>query len=311
MQEELVIDDGPLDFADLARSGKNAWWRYVLSFVGFLFVGLVIFLGVYFAVWAVLGTDPATLITLKSFDFSTVEGIRTSMAMFVFFMASIFVFLISARIIFPLLHGRPWRTFLTAHDRFRYGHFFQSFFALTLVFVVATAGQLIFFPDTISYRLQLEAFLIFLPVVLALTFLQIMAEEVLVRGYLLQLIGLITPVYLIRLLAPGLIFGALHFWNPEVLASGGVAIGIFMIAGTYMTFLVLRSNGLEQAAGVHFANNIFVFLVLGNAADQFDTPTVFFDPSTTIDNIDLLVSAGVFALHFIILTAWERRNATN
>lgn len=310
MQDTDIVDGAHCDFADLARAGKNDWWRYLLSFVSFLAVGFILLLGVFLILQQFTPTNLGGLVLAPGSDFSTPEAIRDALLEFVVLMASLIVFLISARILFPLIHGRPWRTYLTAFGRFRYGDFWRSFLVLAVILTGATLIQFFAFPGSLEVSLQPGAFLFFLPIVLVLTTFQVLTEEVIVRGYLLQAVGLVTRIYLIRLIIPGTLFGLLHLANPEIGAGGNTALAIYILVGLYLTFLVLRSSGLEQAVGFHLANNIFSFSVVGYAAGDFNVPSILYDPSTTIDLLDLGVLAVALFLHFIGMWVWERRNAT-
>lgn len=306
-----VIPGAHCDFADLARAGKNDWWRYVLSFTSFLAVGFVLLLGIFLVLSQFTDSDLAELIVAKGSDFSTDAGVRDALIEFILLMASLIVFLIAARILFPLIHRRPWRTFLTAFGGFRYREFWRSFAVLAFVLIGTTIVQLLFFPDELEVSFQAEVFFYFLPFVLLLTTFQVLTEEVIVRGYLLQAVGLLTPIFLVRLIVPGAFFGLLHLANAEIGAGGGIALAIYIMVGLYLTFLVLRSSGLEQAVGFHLANNLFSFSIVGYAAGDFQVPSVLFDPATTIDLFDLALLAFALLLHFLLLKAWERQSTTN
>ncbi len=305
-----TIDANDLEFADLARLGKNDWWRYVLSVV--LFFGLGFVLNVVFSglIWLVTGISPESIILGSAIDYSTREGTIRGLALLSLLMGSLIAFLISARIVFPSLHARGWRTFLTSAERFQRPVFLRSFLVTFGVLSSLTLAQLVVFPGTLEFVLQPTAFLIFVPVVVFLTTFQVLAEEVVFRGYILQTVGLMTRIFAIRLAVPALLFAAAHGANQEIATGGLWAVAIYVSMGFYLTFLVLRSAGIEEATGFHLANNIFAFSVLGYAAGGFYFPTILFDPSTIIDVFDFAMVVGALGLHFLVLRSLERRNTT-
>ena len=306
-----TLDAEDLGFADLARLGKNDWWRYVLSIVLFFVLGFIVNVVFSGLIWVVTGISPESIILGSGIDYSTREGTIRGLALLSMLMGSLIAFLIAARIVFPWLHARSWRTFLTSAARFQRPAFMRSFLVTFGVLSSLTLAQLVVFPGTLEFVLQPTAFLIFVPVVVFLTTFQVLAEEVVFRGYILQTVGLMTRVFAIRLAVPALLFAAAHGANQEMATGGIWAVAIYVSMGFYLTFLVLRGAGIEEATGFHLANNIFAFSVLGYAAGDFYFPTILFDPSTIIDGFDFAMVAGALGLHFLVLWFWEQRNATN
>ncbi|WP_426028168.1 CPBP family intramembrane glutamic endopeptidase [Brevundimonas sp. TWP2-3-4b2] len=80
------------------------------------------------------------------------------------------------------------------------------------------------------------------------------AEEVVCRGVLLRLTGLITRHPLVLCLINGLIFSAIHL-DPDPVAFVARAV-----SGAVWTWAALRLGGLEFAIGAHLANNLVIAL---------------------------------------------------
>jgi len=81
------------------------------------------------------------------------------------------------------------------------------------------------------------------------------AEEIVFRGVVLRVSGLITRRALVLCLMNGLMFSAIHF-DPDPAS--------FLqrtLAGMGWTWAALRLGGLEFAIGSHFANNLFLALI--------------------------------------------------
>ena len=80
------------------------------------------------------------------------------------------------------------------------------------------------------------------------------AEEVVCRGVLLRLTGLITRRPLVLCLINGLVFSAIHM-DPDPVAFVSRAV-----SGGIWTWAALRLGGLEFAIGAHLANNLIIAL---------------------------------------------------
>lgn len=80
------------------------------------------------------------------------------------------------------------------------------------------------------------------------------AEEVVCRGVLLRLTGLVTRRPIILCLINGLTFSAIHL-DPDP-----VAFLARTVSGAVWTWAALRLGGLEFAIGAHLANNLVIAL---------------------------------------------------
>lgn len=81
------------------------------------------------------------------------------------------------------------------------------------------------------------------------------AEEIIFRGVLLRVTGVLTRRATLLCLINGLLFSAIHL-DPDPLS-----FLIRWVAGMGWTWAALRLGGLEFAIGGHFANNLFIALV--------------------------------------------------
>lgn len=92
--------------------------------------------------------------------------------------------------------------------------------------------------------------------------LQTLGEELLFRGYLVRAVGGIWPWRPAAVLIPMIIFMALHQGNEDVAPDPVFAGLYFMISGVLYYVLLFRTGSIAACWGVHFANNMFVFLVM-------------------------------------------------
>jgi membrane protease YdiL (CAAX protease family) len=110
--------------------------------------------------------------------------------------------------------------------------------------------------------------LIYLMPLIVLVFLQIGAEELFFRGYLLRLIysrkaRLFWAVYI-----PSFLFGLAHL-DPITYGVNSVLYVLnTTVTGVILCFITLWRGNIAMAMGIHFAVNIFAILIIG----QGDTP---------------------------------------
>jgi membrane protease YdiL (CAAX protease family) len=125
--------------------------------------------------------------------------------------------------------------------------------------------------------------------------LQSLAEELLIRGYIMQGLGLFTRRAWIPVLASSLIFTLLHLSNPEAQTDTLLSLGSYLTAGLLFAMVAVKDNRLELAIGMHVANNVFV-LVANNAVSALPVPPIF-----TVGTLDAgynLLSSLVIAFIF-------------
>lgn len=250
-------------YLDLARLGKNAWWRYVLSvvIVVYSWVALAGVLTTTLGFLARHDGDPRTYLdvgTVKMLGFDPVLE-------YAFLNLSIAVQIVGVYVAVRFVHRRPFLTLIGSMDRVRWGRAAQSFgLFFALVAVQGAVGYLI---DPTAYRLAFDPLrlLVLLPIVLLLTPLQTSAEEVLHRGYLLQSFGLLTRKPYLLCAGSGLLFVLPHLINPDIpddTVGFFVSVAYYCWFGSLMALVTLKDDGLELALGAHAANNLFIDILV-------------------------------------------------
>ncbi|SFC96474.1 hypothetical protein SAMN05443252_11036 [Bacillus sp. OV322] len=160
-----------------------------------------------------------------------------------------------------VIHKRKLRTLITAGKRINWR---QIFWAYGMFFFFMVVFQLIdyaLFPSDISLNsVKWKDFLILLVLILVLVPIQTTVEELFFRGFLLQWFGkkIRNPYILAGIIA--IIFGSMHFSNPEMERSA-IFVGLdYLFVGFMLTLLAVKMGGLELSIGVHAANNMFLFI---------------------------------------------------
>lgn len=145
---------------------------------------------------------------------------------------------------------------------------------------------------------------------LALIFLQVSAEEVAFRGYLLQQLRARFRSPLIWAIAPALVFGALHF-DPRTygLVNATAYVANATIMGTLAAFVTLRTGNLAAAIGLHFGNNASLVLVgLDGQLSGFSLFSVEMDPASGYATYSIVAQTLVAAAIFAFWWRWMNRH---
>ena len=267
-------------FIDIAKTGKNHWWRYV--------IGLLIIL-VHLPVLFFVFLDYVRQVDLPA-------DVADYYANFLYRASALPVLLLVVRYI----HQRSPLTVLTAATQFRWDRMLFAFgvmLSLSAVFNVIS-----YLTDPADYYLSLN-WNQFIPALLfGLVFitLQVLAEEALNRGYILQAFGLATKNIAIAAVVTILSFAGPHWGNIE--SDKAVSMAYFGSFGLLLVLTTLLDNGVEVSTGIHTANNLFSILVINSPSDSFPAPSVFSAHQFTFDWTSVLTIWGSYLILLWILT---------
>ena len=287
------------------RLGRNGVWLFLLSpllAATVLATGALVLAGA-FGVLAPSGIESAEARDWRKLPLdAALLGFAFTFLPFVLMLLGV---LLATRIV----HGRGPLSLMTAGPRFRWS---QTAASCAMIFILALAVlglTLLISPQSIDFVLDPLAFLLFLPLVLILVPLQVLAEEVLFRGYLLQVVGRFCSHPLALLLLPSGLFWAAHLGS-DLTQQGGIwAILLYAVSALYLTYLALACDGLEHALGVHLGINLFAFLIEGVAGSWYPTPTVFLAREVDF-RFSLLAMVAILAVHYWLVVRPDKAGAT-
>ncbi|KQY96436.1 CPBP family intramembrane glutamic endopeptidase [Brevundimonas sp. Root1423] len=157
-----------------------------------------------------------------------------------------------------MTYRRPMKDFLWPGRRFDKAQLGIGFLAMACMSVItipiylATGSE--WAPPILDGQYLDRTRFIYVLAMVAGLFVAAAAEEVMFRGVMLRLTGLITRRPLLLYLINGLVFSAIHL-DPDPIAFIARAL-----SGTVWTWAALRLGGLEFAIGAHLANNLIISL---------------------------------------------------
>jgi hypothetical protein len=282
-------------YLDLARRGRNEWWRYLVAvfliLVMWQLVGAMPTLAYYLSLQ--LDGDPATSISAAG-----QVGGSALLAFITFMLASVF-FLVGLWLGVVHIHNRPLLTLVTSSNRLAWRRIGQGFVVWLMLSALICLLEAWLYPGRYVFEPDLPSFLAFLPFALVLIPIQTSAEELFFRGYLLQGFGLRLRSTWALCLLSGLIFGIPHLLNPEASADYWLMGSYYVLIGAVLAFVTLREGRLELALGLHAANNLFSALFANYQVSVLPSPSLF--TIRTLDPLFALVSAVAGLALFLLI----------
>ncbi|WP_375174390.1 CPBP family intramembrane glutamic endopeptidase [Pseudooceanicola sp.] len=149
-----------------------------------------------------------------------------------------------------------------------------------------------------------------LPWALLALLVQTTAEEIFYRGYLQQQIAARFASPLVWMTVPNMAFAAVHWFNGEAFADSVQYVLWAFAFGLAASDLTARTGSLGAAIGFHLANNIFAFLIVGEAERMDSGLALFLLPSLPEGLLDVPAPPGpILSLAFgsdllILALAW-------
>ena len=264
-------------YLDLARRGRNDWWRYLLGTVTIVFC------------WMVLGYVPYMFLLMADVDHRLLEYLAVNF--------SIFMMLAGLAVTVRFIHRRPLMSLVTPAAGVDWRRVGQSALAWCVIAAVISAVEHVLYPERYYLSFDPGQFFVFLALVLVLTPIQTTTEELLFRGYAMQGIGLLTRRPVVVAAASSVVFTLPHLFNPEV-HEHGVAImaANYFAIGMLLATVTLRDGRLELAIGVHAVNNVFLALVANYEGSALATESIF--TAAELDPVYSLATVVIGAVAF-------------
>jgi membrane protease YdiL (CAAX protease family) len=264
-------------YLDLAREGKNEWWRYALGVMTIAFF------------WLALGYVPYLLLVGAGLGSQLFDYLAVNF--------SIFMMLAGLLLTVKVIHRRPLLSLITPEARVDWPRVARGALVWAVIAAVVVAIEHALFPDRYFLSFDAELFFVFLVVVLVLTPIQAGTEELVFRAYAMQGLALLTRRPALVAVASSLIFTVPHLLNPEVHEHGILVMAAnYFAIGMLLATITLRDGRLELAIGLHAMNNVFLALVANYEGSALTTESVFtareLDPLYTL--VTLVIGALVF-----------------
>ena len=216
-----------------------------------------------------------------------------------------------------LLHGRGYTSLFGPEHRLNGRHFRYGFFAmlgLAAALYALMAVEHLVLPEGVSPEVSrlrpTGEWLIGLVPALALILMQVAAEEVAFRGYLLQQLRARFRSPLVWAVLPALVFGGLHF-DPGTygLVNASAYVLNATMMGTLAALVTMRTGNLGAAIGLHFGNNASMTLFgLEGELSGFSLYGVAMDPASGYATYSILAQTLAALVIFALWRRWMNRH---
>lgn len=265
-----------MDFIKQAYKGKHEFWRYL---VGSLIVFIAAFVGqIPFTIVAALKviSNGDALFDINEKELMTV--LESNLNLFLILLSFAFA-LLGLFLVVKHLHKQTILSVSTARKKIDWK---RVIFAFVFWGIVSSSLIVIDYylePEAYVWNFQLDRFLVLAVIVILLIPIQTSTEEYVFRGYLMQGFGVLAKNRWFPLLMTSLIFGGMHFFNPEVDKLGPLVMVYYIGTGVFLGIITLMDEGMELALGFHAANNLFGALLVTADWTVLQTHSVFKDIS--------------------------------
>lgn len=187
------------------------------------------------------------------------------------------------------IHYQPIKTLTTTRKKMDWGRFFFGFGLIAIFSIAVTAVDYFSNPEDYLVNFQPAPFFIMLLIAVVMIPLQTSFEEYLFRGYLMQGIGVLVKNRWFPLVLTSVIFGGLHFFNPEVTKMGNIIMIYYIGTGFLLGIMTLMDEGMELALGFHAGNNLLTAVLVTADWTAFQTNSILKDISDPTAGVDVLV----------------------
>ncbi len=274
----------------------------ITQFVGGIPLGIMIFLKM--SDNPDLEPNPENLLDLAAYDISPITGLVLMLIPFILGM-------ITLLLLMKPIHERSLLTLITGYSSFRWKRFFWGALVWLILMIIYEGFAVLTGLQTAEFQFN-PATLITLAVlsVLLLPF-QAGFEELIFRGYLMQGFAKIFKYRWVALIITAILFGSLHFMNPEIKEFGAaIMMPQYIWFGIFFGICALMDEGLELAWGVHAINNIFLSVFFTQDSSSLQTPALYritdFNPLT--DLVSLVILTLVFIFFARLKLNWPEWN---
>jgi len=295
-----------MNFIQQAYRGKYEWWRYIVG-VCTVIIGVVVFSmpHVVAILMKKMSGNEVDLNKLENNDMEYILSLFDSNVNLFFMMLPFVGGLLFLIIAIRFLHKQSFVSLTTSRKKIDWKRVSFSFFFWGILSSGLILLDYYLSPNDYLINFNLKPFLILSVLAIILVPIQTSCEEYLFRGYLMQGLGIISKNRLFPLIMTSVVFGLMHYANPEVDKLGSIMMVYYIGTGLFLGIITLMDEGLELALGFHAANNLFTVLLVTADWTAFQTHSILKDVSEPSAGVDILIP--VLIIFPIILFVFSKK----
>ena len=303
-----------MNFIERAFDRQNQWWKYLIIIIAGFFGGqlLGVIPLVVVMISKAIASGGAIAFNTENMADLTVFGISKNAGLLLLLLPFVVSLIITVWLI-KVLHKRTFKETVNGTNKLRFGRIGVGFGVWVALIAVYSIGDYLINPDNFVLQFDVAKFIPLLLISFLIIPLQTTSEEILLRGYLTQGIAALTRSRLLAIILPGVIFGLLHSFNPEVKEFGfAIAMSQYITFGLLFGLVAVMDDGIELAIGMHAANNIFMSLFVTSKSSVLQTDAVFeqLNLNPMKDALSLIVVSIIAVVYFAYKYKWDFRILT-
>jgi len=279
------------------------WWRYLVGAIVIFFASQLGAIPLVIAATMKLMSEGGDMSQLEdpNLIMTILESNLTLFLMLLSFAVGLFVLYFVVK----WMHKQPFVTLTTSRKKTDWGRVWFGFILIAVTTVFFTGLDYYMNPQDYEIQFNLVPFAILAVIAIVMIPLQTSFEEYLFRGYLMQGIGVIFGNKWLPLIITSVIFGGLHFFNPEVEKLGPIIMMYYIGTGFFLGIITLMDEGMELALGFHAGNNLIAALLVTADWTVFQTNSILKDISEPSAGIDVLIPVLIFYPILIAIMAYR------
>lgn len=280
--------------------GDTNIWKYVVGIVLVVFGSLIFSLPYNIVIANKIASGQADASKIE--DLSYLQTLMSS-NMSLFYMMLPFVGgMIALYIVVKKIHKQSWVNLTTSRKNIDLKRvFFSFFFWASMMIILFGIGYLIA-PENIEWHFNANDFIVLFVISIIFIPIQTSLEEYVFRGYLMQSLGLSSQTKWLPLVVTSIVFGLLHYANPEVKELGYGVMVFYIGTGFLLGVITLMDEGMELSLGFHAANNLITALLVTTDWTAFKTAALFKDLSAPSLEMELIAMAILYPILLFVFS---------
>ncbi|MCK8141009.1 CPBP family intramembrane metalloprotease [Flavobacterium sp. I-SCBP12n] len=262
-------------FIEQGVKPENHFWKYILGSLAIIFasfVGQIIFVAaILYDSFSSKKLYPTTNDAVMSYFDSNLTLLLVLFS-FVFTMIAVYG-------VVRLIHKQTILSVTTSRNKVDWKRIIFSFSLWSAFTIITTLLSYFYDPTNFIFNFKPIPFAILAVIAILLVPIQTSCEEYIFRGYLMQGFANLAKNKWFPLLLTSLIFGSLHYFNPEVAKVGPIIMVYYIGTGFFLGIITLMDEGMELALGFHAANNLIGALLVTADWTALQTHSIFKDIS--------------------------------
>lgn len=262
-------------FIEQGVKPENHFWKYILGSLAIIFasfVGQIIFAAaILYDSFSSKKLYPTTNDAVMSYFDSNLTLLLVLFS-FVFTMIAVYG-------VVRLIHKQTILSVTTSRNKVDWKRIIFSFSLWSAFTIITTLLSYFYDPSNFIFNFKPIPFAILAVIAILLVPIQTSCEEYIFRGYLMQGFANLAKNKWFPLLLTSLIFGSLHYFNPEVAKVGPIIMVYYIGTGFFLGIITLMDEGMELALGFHAANNLIGALLVTADWTALQTHSIFKDIS--------------------------------